>query len=269
MKREEPIVQTHVAHWGFDEHQYFGYAVFAELLPHESLMGLNALSVLGRRLSVNDCRVLEEAALALTMADARIWPLKLTRAVASYGRAIPAAAAGLLMLQDAQIGPWPAGKAAAMLSDFHARLQRDVTPEAATREVTRYLEAHGFLWGFGTPFRGRDERLAAFRHCIRARELDQRPHFRTFERIREAAAHLRNVEPNIVSALAAICLDMGLGVHEIGPLTTTLMQHMFFAHAVEAAREQDPPLRLLPDGHVRYAGAGPRQSPRAKAVRKP
>lgn len=268
MSEREPIVETSVAHWGFDEHQYFGYAVFAELLPRESLMGLNALSVLGRRLSTSECRILEEAALALTMADARIWPLKLTRAVASYGRAIPAAAAGLLMLQDAQIGPWPAGKAAAMLSEFHTRLQHDDDSEAATREVTRYLETHGFLWGFGTPFRGRDERLAAFRQCIRLRELDQRPHFRTFERIREAAAHLRNVEPNIVSALAAICLDMGLGVHEIGPLTTTLMQHMFFAHAIEAAREKDPPLRQLPDANVRYAGVSARQSPKARATRK-
>ena len=49
-----PVIPTRSAHWGWDEHQYFGHAVFGELAGNESLTGMVALSVLGRRLERAD-----------------------------------------------------------------------------------------------------------------------------------------------------------------------------------------------------------------------
>jgi len=77
MSEGTPKLRTRSAHWGYEEHQYFGHAVFAELRGKESLSGLTALSVLGRRLSREACALLDEAAVCLTLADPRIWPLKL------------------------------------------------------------------------------------------------------------------------------------------------------------------------------------------------
>ena len=61
---EPTAIETHSAHWGFDDHRYFGYAAFGELLGQESLTGLNALSILGRRLPPDVCAVLDDAAVA-------------------------------------------------------------------------------------------------------------------------------------------------------------------------------------------------------------
>ena len=64
-------------------------------------------------------------------------------------------------------------------------------------------------------------------------------------------------------AVAAAFLDMGMTPHQIGAMTTCLMQHMFFAHAVEGAGDSGHVLRLLPDECVSYIGREPRTSPRA------
>jgi hypothetical protein len=262
------IVPTRSAHWGWEEHRYFGHKVFEELTGRESFMGLTALSVLGRRLPPEDCAVLEDAAGALTMADPRIWPLKLTRVVASYGGTVAAAAAGLLVEEGAQIGPWACGRAAEALATMHAAIDGQEGDAGRVRSVLEgYLESHAFVWGFGTPFRPRDERLVAFRRCMVERGRHTRPHYRTMEAVATAVRELRRAEPNIVFALAAVCLDMGLEVAEIGPVATTLMQHMFFAAAVEGARQAPAVLRELPEEYVAYAGREARTSPRAERPR--
>jgi len=95
------VVRTRTAHMGWDEHRYFGRAVFGDLTGKESLTYLMALSILGRELPRDCYPVLDDAACSLTLADPRIWPLKLTRLVASYGSTVPAAAAGLLIEEHA------------------------------------------------------------------------------------------------------------------------------------------------------------------------
>jgi len=258
------VVPTRSAHWGWDEHRFFGHKVFEELAGHESFMGLTALSVLGRRLPAECSAVLEDAANTLTMADPRIWPLKLTRVVASYGGTVAAAAAGLLVEEGAQIGPWACGRSAAVLVMMHQGIAgRCDDADHVRAVVAEYLENRKFIWGFGTPFRQRDERLVAFRKCMTEKRRDTLPYFRTMDAVAKAVRELRRVEPNIVFALAAVCLDMGLGIEEIGPMTSTLMQHMFFAAVGEGARQAPAVVRELPEAYVSYVGRGPRTSPRA------
>lgn len=264
MNEHAPVLRTRSAHWGYEEHRYFGHAVFTELRGRESFVGLTALSVLGRRLSADACALLDEAAVCLTLADPRIWPLKLTRVVAAYGQAIPAAAAGLLIQEGARIGPWTVPKAAEALVCLGAQVGDGEVDEAHTRRtVVDYVRAQRFVWGFGTPFRKQDERLVAFRSSVARHRCDSLPHFRLFEVLAQVVESERRARPNIAAALAAVLLDQGIEPAEIGPLAVALTQHMFFAHAVEGARQAPESLRKLPLELIDYQGSAPRQSPRA------
>lgn len=261
------IQKTRSGHWGWDEHHYFGHRVFEELTGNQSLTGIVALSVLRRSLPAEDIAVLDDMAGVVTLADPRIWPLKLTRLVASYGAAIPAVAAGLLMEEGARIGPSTGVGAAQLLLEFHERIGGRVDDPAHVRAVVgAYLADHSFVWGFGTPYRTRDERFIAFRECLRRRGRDQRPYFRTMEAVAEVVRAERNAEPNIGAAVAAMALDMGLAPAEVGALSAIMMQHMFFGHAVEEASAPSALLAKLPDAYVRYRGRKPRTSPRAASA---
>ncbi len=67
-----PVIKTHVAWAGWDEHQYRGHRVFAELAGSTSLSGLISIAVSGRRLSPDDERVLDDLAVCLAVAEPRI-----------------------------------------------------------------------------------------------------------------------------------------------------------------------------------------------------
>jgi hypothetical protein len=264
---KELALATASAHWGWDEHRYFGQRVFAELAGHESMTSLMALSVLGRRLPDDACAVLDDAAACLTLADPRIWPLKLTRVIAAHGGMTAAAAAGLLIEEDARIGPWTGAKSAELLVELHSELVgTSFDIEAVEAVVRSYLDRHHFVWGFGTPFRERDERLVAFWACLERRGRRRLPFMRTLDAIAAVVTPARQTEPNMGMGIAAAFLDLGVNAHEVGPLAAALMQHMFFAHAVEGARQAPQVLRCLPERCIDYTGRAARQSPRTLAT---
>lgn len=266
----ELVLKTASAHWGWDEHRYFGYRVFEELAGHESFTSLTALSVLGRKLSPEQCGVLDDAAACLTLADPRIWPLKLTRVIAAHGGTTAAAAAGLLIEEQARIGPWTCAKSAELLAELHLQLEAsELARDAVEAVVHGYLAKRHFVWGFGTPFRKHDERLAAFWACLERRGRRRLPYMRTLDAITQVIVPARRTEPNMGMAIAAAFLDLGVQVTEVGPLATALMQHMFFAHAVEGARQAPEVLQCLPAECIRYVGREARSSPRARATRSP
>jgi hypothetical protein len=263
MSLPELTHETRTAHWGWHEHRYFGHRVFEELAGRETLTGLTVLSVLGRRLPSDACGVVDDVACTLTLADPRIWPLKLTRLIAAYGSTLPAAAAGLLSEEGARIGPWTGAKSAEVLLAFDAALGSRVDePEFVRGIVKGYLDEHRFVWGFGTPFRGEDERLVAFRMCIRRRARETLRFWRLMDAVSSAVREVRGTEPNMGIAVAAAFLDLGLTTHQVGSLSSALMQHMFMAHAVEGSAQGDS-LRELPASYVDFIGHAPRSSPRA------
>jgi hypothetical protein len=260
--------QTASAYWAFDEPRYLGHRVFSELAGRESWTGLFALSIFGRRLPPEQCALLDDAAGALTLADPRIWPLKLTRIVGSYGGFLSALSAGILMENGARIGPWACIDAANVLLQLHAELDGHQGEPARVREVlATYRREHRFVWGFGTPYRGRDERVLAFRECVQRRGRAHLPYYRTMAAVAIAMKEATNAEPNIGGVLAAVLLDMGLAPTEICTMVVALVQHMFFAHASESARNPNLELRELPPEYVSYGGAEPRVSPRARVAR--
>jgi hypothetical protein len=224
---------TRSAFWAFDEPRYFGPRVFEQLAGRETWTGLMALSIFGRRLPPDLCGVLDDAVGALTLADPRIWPLKLTRVVGSYGGFLPALCAGMLMENGAHIGPWACVDASNVLRALHAEIAGRQDDPAVVREVVAaYRKEHRFVWGFGTPYRGRDERVVSFRECMKRRGRTELPYYTS----------------------------------DVGALVVALVQHMFFAHAMESSNTPNPDVRKLPSEYVTYRGREPRKSPRAVAA---
>ena len=262
MSLPELTHETRTAHWGWHEHRYFGHRVFEQLAGRETLTGLTVLSVLGRRLPSEACAVVDDVACTLTLADPRIWPLKLTRLIAAYGSTLPAAAAGLLSEEDARIGPWTGAKSAEVLLGFDAALGSRVDePEFVRSVVKDDLDEHRFVWGFGTPFRGEDERLVAFRD-VHSPTRARVPAFLASDGrvLSSVVREVRGTEPNMGIAVAAAFLDLGLTARQVGSLTSALMQHMFLAHAVEGST-QGASLRELPASYVDFTGQAPALEP--------
>ena len=86
-------------------------------MERESFVGLLFLALAGRRPDENERGLLEDIAVAMTVAYPRIWPLKLGRLASSYGGCLAAVAAITVCLEGAYIGHWTSLKAAQLLID--------------------------------------------------------------------------------------------------------------------------------------------------------
>lgn len=256
-------VPTRVARAGWREHFHYGHRVFAELAGDASYTELIALAVTGRRPSKEAAAVLDDMAAAMTIAEPRIWPMKVSRLVSSYGRTVPAALAGALCFESELIGPWTTAQTARQLEALSEAVGEDLDDATVAREAKAMLAARGKLVGFGVPFRPADERVAALSACVERRGRADRRYWRLSRALWAALRESKGLEPNISSALAAAGLDLGLSPDELAPLTVALLHHIFWANAVEGAAQRPAVLRRLPDARVDYVGAPPRRSPRA------
>lgn len=265
MSHPSPTLPTRVAHAGWNEHRFFGHRLFAELAGHESLTGMMAMAVTGRRLPPEACAVLDDIAVVICVADPRIWPLKLTRVASAYGHVLPGITVGNLVMQGALIGFWPAGRAAKHLLDLRSMVADCIHDVATVREaVLCLLERERTLAGFGVPFRPQDERMVALRDCMTRRGRQSLPYWSLMETASKVMVQERGVPPNICMGIAAACLDLGISPHEIATLTAIFTNVAFVANAVEGATQAPEALRSIPQQFVRYAGAPPRLSPRAR-----
>lgn len=256
-------IPTRVAHWGWHEHQFHGHPVFAEFMGVPSFMRMTVLAALGRDVSAEGMQVIEDAASAMTLSDPRIWPLKLSRLVASFGQSIPGFAAGMLTMQSAAIGPFTCKHTAERLVEFHrVWVDSERDPVAVEQAVLKHLAEPSRLSGFGIPFREVDERFVAFSRSIVQRGRDVLPYWQLMGLVAAQVRAARGLGPNLAMAIAAAFLDLGLSPEPIGHLTTAISQHMFFANAVEGAEQRAPLLRELPLTQIEYVGPEARESPR-------
>lgn len=262
-----PRIPTRVAALGYSEHRFRGYAVFAELTG-TSYAALIALAVSGRRPTADETEALDLLAGVTTVADPRIWPLKLARLVASYGGCLAGFAASQLPLEGDRIGPPITVHAATMLVEMHQAVGGRLDDREACRAAARELVAQRRrLVGFGIPFRPADERYVALRAALVARGRTELPFWRLHEILVEVVQSDRGLPPNIGIGTAAMLLDMGHGPHEAAAIVHFINQHVFVANAFEGARDAREELRVLPASTIRYVGAPPRRSPRATVER--
>jgi hypothetical protein len=258
---------TRVGASRFGDNRYFGHAALGELLGPETATGLVAMAVTGRRPDALQRTMLDELAVIMTSADPRIWPLKLTRIVASYGGTLAGFAAGHLAMEGETIGPWIIGHAAAQLE----RLRGDVGGSLSDvggldAIVQRHVDATKRVVGYGVPLRTSDERMDALTARVAFHARDALPYWRLQLALSKAVRRTHGLAPNVGIGMAAMLLDLGYTPTEASGLTTFLNQNVFVANAVEGARQAAEDLRKLPDECVQYAGHPARESPRALAA---
>ncbi len=257
----DPLV-TRVAHAGHGAHRFFGHDVFGDLLGRETVTGLLALSVTGRRLSHEEKELLDCLSVVLSVADPRIWPLKITRLIGAYGRTSAAFCSAQICVDSDVIGMWSgAQQAAQTLLDLQAAL---TAPESSEDELAAFLATKKRLIGYGVPFRARDERLDALRECLEQRGRTGMTFWRLQERLSEMVTRTRNIGPNIVIGTAAMLLDLGFDVRQVPAMGHLLLLPTFVANAVEGAAQAPAVLRCLPDDAIDYIGVAPRLSERAQ-----
>jgi hypothetical protein len=257
-----PRIRTRVGLGAGPDNLYFGLSQAKDLSQGETLSGLVALSVMGRRLSAEESALLDDVAVAIVAADARIWPLKLTRLAAAYGRAFPAIAAGLLVFDSERMGPASAGFAAAHLLELDT-LRAEAEGKDLARAVSTLLEKHTRIGGFGVPFRPFDERLVVLRTLMARHGRTTGRYWLLSEALTQVLSGRKGLKPNLSLGVAAALLDVGMTPEQVSATGLVLQSPLVVAHAVEGARQVTEVLRRLPDECVRYVGAPARSSPRA------
>ncbi|MEO7732360.1 MAG: hypothetical protein ABIY55_15425 [Kofleriaceae bacterium] len=208
--------------------------------------------------------VMDDIASVMSVADPRIWPLKLGRVVAAYGNGLAAMAALTLAFDSDVLGPWTCRQSAQWLADLRADLGPQLAdPAAVEAAMFRRLERGDRLSGLGVPIRGQDERLVALGVCMQNRGRDQLPNWTLLQTVSEILYRRKKLRPNIGLGLSAACLDAGFVPAQIGYLVIALNQNVIVANSFEGQAQAPAALRQLPAGSLHYKGRPPRTSPRA------
>lgn len=245
-----------------------GHAVNTELAGDDGgLTSLFSLAIGGRKLSPEDAMVVEDVGVCSAAAvDPRIWPLKLTRLVASYGGVLPGVASGRMALEGAIVGTEPTGRAAETLVEWGKELGEDPSDTSIEAFLDELL-TKGRASGFGVAFRKRDERVDGVKKCIALRKRENGRYWKLTMKLDALMQTKRKVQLNLAMASAAALLDVGFTPQQIRCWMGAYTDVCFFANAVEAAEQRDASLQRLPDETIDYIGRGARLSPRAQAKR--
>jgi hypothetical protein len=233
--------------------------VLADLAGTTSLSGLVAIAISGRRLGADEERMLDDLAVCLAVAEPRIWPLKLTRLVASYGGAMAGFCAGHAMIEGSIVGGWASVAAGELLEELSGDVADGLDDDARVDACCEALVGRTRrISGFGVPFRPRDERVIALGKCVEQRGRARGRYWRLMSALTATTRRVRGLEVNMGSATAAVLLDLGFKTTAIGPITVMLMANFFLSNAIEGAEQREPVLRELPAALVRYVGTPPR-----------
>jgi len=252
---------TRRAHWGHEEHRYGAWDVFGDLSRTESLAGLSAIAASGLRLTAEQQGIVDDAAIAVTLADPRLWPLKAARMIASYGRPTFAATVGSLVPDDSPVGPASVGRAGIVLAELALQLRPLHPGQPKRREaIAQFVESRRILPGFGVPFRQIDERRVFFERRVTDKGRDGLWHWQCWRELVVEVRQQRGLEPNIAMPIAAALLDAGMPPTSMGPLTQLIMFHMYVSNALEGAEPEQRLLQRAPDRCVRYVGRPMRTS---------
>lgn len=239
--------------------RFLGHATYDDWHARMASSGDAVLAALGvTRLDATSREVARLATLCLLSPDARVWPLKLTRLLASYGDPLVGVFAGQLVTAGRIMGPNAGQYAAQCLADVAERVRDEDNDATVRRAVEAWKERvpGGKLGGFGVPFRDEDERRAALLRYAAGTPIAAGRYWRLHERVVRAMAPLR---PNCVITLAAMVLDIGVAPERAGAALSAFMAPVFLAHALESAEDDGARLNALPADVVDYRGPPPRR----------
>lgn len=256
MNLEQNPIYTRVGHTGATELRFWGHRVFAELLGKTSVCQLLMCGVVGRILEKEDELLIDDIMAAMTSADPRLWPFKITRLGASSGSAALGVAITMISSEGAIFGATRFRAIAEVLIELGHRNLDDDGLEST-------LKAGAV--GFGILYGKHDARFDALAGQIQRRGRADRHFMRVaLQAVRVARTKL-NVEPHVFVAVAAACLDLGMTPYQIGVFGMLPLFHDALANATEGAQQQPRALRCLPAHQVKYVGREPRISARLAA----
>jgi hypothetical protein len=255
---------TNAGHIAYGRNRFCGADVFDTLARAVSTPSdLLILSFGGRALDDGDREVLRCVSLAVTSPDARVWPLKLTRVLASHGNLFASFHGAQLANLTDRIGPNAATSCARALAAIGERVEDPADTARLDEEIARFLESRPTVGGFGVPFREEDERLVELERLLAGHAITRRKPWLISQGLARAMRARHGIRPNVVSALASIILDLGIAPHRAGLFVGVMMTHTYAAHALEACDRDSGLLRELDfTRHVEYRGRAPRRVPR-------
>ena len=263
MSDDDLPITTRLARNGFDTIHLRGHDL-RELID-DPFWSVVSVSLGNRRLTPQECRVVDAICNIVAIGDPRVWPLKVTRLVGSYGQFFTAVAAGYSVLDRANVGPGPSLAAAAFFLDA---VEQGQTQEQCNRAICAKYDAalarKERVPAFGVAGRDDDERHTIFMEWLAAQPWQPGRCWRMFEAAVEHVGAVHGLKPNILGATGILPLDLGFDGANIVALASYMTHWGFVANAFEATRESPEILRRLPATHVRYVGPEPRLSPRAK-----
>lgn len=252
-------IVTRVAHTGADELRFQGRRVFAELLGHVKTAQMIVLGISGHLLDDEQIAIIDDILTAMSSADPRLWPFKVTRLGASYGGAAFGVAATLVAGEGGMYGSNRLRDAARWLTALRAKAgDRGLSDDEMAGELAGAA-------GFGVVYRARDERFAALMRQIERRGRHERPYVALCMQAARVARERIRVEAHVYLLVAALCLDLDLEPDVIAAFGIVFLFHDSLANAVEGARQAPMVLQALPRQHVEFRGRAHRLSPRASA----
>jgi hypothetical protein len=248
-------IETRVAHTGGDELRLRGYRVFGQLLGNTSAAQILILGMTGTLLDRDAALVIDDILVAMSSADPRLWPFKVTRLASAHGSVAAGVAATLLAGEGGMYGSNRLASATSWLAGLAQRGPLDdVAMAAVLREGAQ---------GFGVLYRARDERFVALASQIAKRGREALPYWRLcMQAVRVARSELQ-LEAHVYLGLAALCLDLGLAPQAVAALSFILLFHDALANATEGAEQRPLILRALPWSSVEDRSRPLRQSPHA------
>jgi hypothetical protein len=247
--------RTGMAGWG--DNRFRGYSVAEDLVGRRSLSQILALAI-GVELDANESGLFDDLAVAATLADPHIWPVKLTRVLGAFGGSpMSGFCSGMLATDGNGLGP---GSVRMVASWLH-QMVSDPTCSVPVA-VRTILDSGQRLPGFGVPARKVDERVAMMRRCVEARGRAELPYWATWSEVVQETRK-RSLEPNVGSAFAAAVLDLGFSVGDAATAVHICVMPCFLANAVEGAAQRAEFLREVPQPFLDYQGPALRPSPRA------
>jgi hypothetical protein len=246
---------TRVAHTGADELRFHGRRVFGELLGKTTTGQMLMLGISGVTLDEQQMAVIDEIVTAMSSADPRLWPFKVTRLASSHGNVAYGVGATLVAGEGGMYGSNRLAQTAEWLQRAVSGTDVDAVSDDAIEQLIGQPGA-----GFGVLYRARDERFEAL---MRKRGESMGAHTRFCGRAARVARERKNTEAHVYLAVAALCLDIGLTVEAIAGFGIVFLFHDALANAIEGARQAPPVLRELPDAVVDYRGPTSRQSERS------
>lgn len=262
------VIDTRVGLIVDGDNRFFGRSAYGEWCELMSSACDGILVALGVHAPSPTSREALRLVMLGTMSpDARVWPLKLTRLLASRGDPLVGYFGAQLVSAGKVMGPGAALHAARALHFVAAHAGEAPTDAQVTEAVAAWrARCGGKVGGFGVPFRAVDERRVHVLRLAAGTAVAEGRYFRLHAQIVAAMDPLR---PNVALTIAAMLLDIGVDAEHAGVALAVMMSHVFLAHALEAAAQDGARLHSLPGEAVEYRGAAPRHSRSGSASEPP